>query len=82
MEIFFKDMTERAIKTAAQTAITMLVGYNLITEVDWYHILGAVGLMTLTSILTSLTSLKLGDKCTASAVKLKEEVTNGKKSNN
>jgi hypothetical protein len=53
--------------------LTALVGYGIITEVDWYHVLGAVALMTLSSVLTSFASFKLGDKCTAGAVKLKED---------
>ena len=77
MKRFFKDMAERAVKTAAQAAITALIGYGVITEVDWHHVLGAVLLMTITSILSSIASFKFGDKCTASAVKLKEDISDG-----
>ena len=73
MKRFLKDMAERAIKTAAQSAIASLVLYSTVSEVDWRHCLGVVALATLVSVLTSLGSLKLGDKCTASAVKLQEE---------
>jgi hypothetical protein len=73
MKKFKKEMIERAVKTAAQAGLTALVGYGTITEVDWYHALGAVALMTLTSVLMSLASFKLGNSGTACAVKLFEE---------
>jgi hypothetical protein len=78
MKYFFKDMAERAIKTAAQSGTAMLVMYGAIKDVDWYHVLGAVGIAALISILTSFASFSFGDKCTASAVKLKEDYQNDK----
>jgi len=73
MKSFFKEMLERAIKTAAQAAIASLAPYLTVSEVDWRHCLGIVGIATLLSILTSLSSFKFGEKGTACAIKINKE---------
>lgn len=63
---FWLDTTERAVKTAAQTAAAFLVGMAALSEVDWGQLGGVVGLATLLSILTSLSSFGFGAPGTAS----------------
>ena len=67
---FWKDATERAIKSFAQAVILALGGgaANVLT-VDWYTVGGAgVGGMIL-SLLTSIASAGIADKGTASLSK-------------
>lgn len=61
-KLFWKAAAERAIKTAAQTAI-LFVGGNVISifELDWLNLGGLVLGGGLLSILTSLISSNLGD---------------------
>lgn len=67
---FVKDLAERAVKTAAQTALTVLGAEQLnVLHVDWETVAGLTGGAALLSVLTSLASLKFGDTGTASAVK-------------
>lgn len=60
--IFWADTAERAVKTAAQTAVALLTvdGVNLI-QMDWRGFLAAVGLATLLSVLTSISSAGSGN---------------------
>ncbi|GAA4175721.1 holin [Gryllotalpicola koreensis] len=54
---FLDYAAERAIKTAAQTAVASLaVGFTGILDVDWVGLGSVVGLATLTSVLTSVNS--------------------------
>lgn len=66
---FWKDATERAVKTAAQVAVAMIgTGVVGIVDVDWYSV-GSVSLVAaLVSVLTSLGSDRVGDPGTASVV--------------
>lgn len=57
---FWADLAERAVKTAAQTAAAFLVGMSALSEVDWSQLGGVVGLATLLSVLTSLSSFGFG----------------------
>lgn len=67
---FVKDLAERAIKTAAQTALTVLGADQLnVLHVDWETVAGLTGGATLLSVLTSLASLKFGTVGTASLTK-------------
>jgi hypothetical protein len=69
--VFVKDLTERAVKTFAQTAVTALGSDAVnILSVDWETVLGLGGGAALLSVLTSLASYKAADTGTASAVKL------------
>jgi len=76
MKKFFKDTAERAIKTAAQTAITLLIIYHGIVEVDWGHVIVGVALAVVISVLTSFSSFCFGNIGTACALKLYEEDSN------
>lgn len=56
---FWKDTTERAIKSFAQSAVT-LIGADVINVVnlDWQFVTGASVTVALVSVLTSLASYK------------------------
>ncbi len=70
MKKFFIDMSERAIKTFAQTAVATITGSAVmgIEEVGWIHVLSVSGLATIISILTSIASYNFSEKGTASLV--------------
>lgn len=61
-KIFWADAAERALKTAAQTAIALLTanGVNMINY-DWPGFASTVGLATLVSVLTSIASAGSGN---------------------
>lgn len=65
---FWKDTTERAVKTAAQTGAALLVVGTPIWEIDWTAGLGITATATALSILTSLASSGRGDNESASAL--------------
>jgi hypothetical protein len=73
MKKFIKDAAERAVKTFFQTLAGLLGAVMLFTEIEWLHCLSVAGMAALVSLLTSLSSIHLGEKGTACAVKLKEE---------
>lgn len=67
---FWKDVLERAIKTAAQSAILSFGAdqFNVI-NVDWISIAGFAAGGFVLSVLTSIISLPMGDRDSASMVK-------------
>lgn len=65
---FWKDASERAVKTAAQTAGGVLVVGVPIWEVDWTAGLGITATATALSLLTSIASSGRGDHESASAL--------------
>lgn len=65
---FWKDAIERAIKTAAQSAIGVLT-VGPLANIDWEASAGVVGVATAVSILTSIVSTGKGDSESASLVK-------------
>lgn len=65
---FWKDLAERAIKTASQAIAGALVGFTV--GQDWKPAVLAAAVTTLASIFTSLASAPLGSSGTASAVTL------------
>ena len=67
---FWRDASERAIKTGLQAALAMLgTGVTGILEVDWLQA-GSVALMAaILSIITSVASDPIGERGTASLVK-------------
>lgn len=73
MKIFNKrfalDVAERAVKTAAQTAVALIgTGSVGIIEVDWQNVASVSLVAALVSILTSLGSDRVGTPGTASVV--------------
>ena len=68
MKKFILDMTERAIKTAAQVAVATIGTTSVIGDVDWRVVGSTVLLATILSVLTSIASRPIGDNTNASIV--------------
>lgn len=65
---FGLDALERAVKTFAQSLLALItVGANIVT-IDWVGAVEISATAAVISLLTSVVSLPLGDKGTASAV--------------
>ena len=73
MKQFWKDTLERAIKTAAQSALAMLGTHALVESVNWITVASVVVMATVCSLLTSVASYNAGDVGTASLVNRDEE---------
>jgi hypothetical protein len=68
-KLFWKDATERAIKTFAQTLASLLVGDGVgLLNVDWIGCISVSGLAALVSLLTSIGSAARAGTDTASLV--------------
>lgn len=66
---FWADALERAIKTFAQTAVSVLSVKGLgLLDVQWQGLLSAAGLAALVSILSSIASYTMNTDGTASMV--------------
>ena len=66
---FWRDTIERAIKTAAQTAVAMIgTGLVGILDVDWLNVVSVTVVAALLSVLTSIGSTGIGDRKTASVL--------------
>ena len=67
---FLLDMTERAIKTIAQTVIASLLASGALGlfDANWGDILSVAGLAGVISLLTSIASSGTGDSDSASLV--------------
>ena len=66
---FVTQMLERAIKTAAQSALAIIAA----TQLDWFHadwkaIAGTIATATVASVLTSLVSMNIGPAGSPSVV--------------
>lgn len=71
---FWKQVAERAIKTAAQAALAFfVVGQTVFADVNWLAVAGAAGVGAIASVLTSIASIGVGQPDSPSAV----EVSNG-----
>lgn len=71
MKTFMVDALERAIKTAAQTALASLGTTAMIGGVNWQMVGSVVLMATIMSLLTSIVSRPMGDGKTASLIKMK-----------
>ena len=67
-KLFWADAVERAVKTAAQSAVGVFVADTTILSLDWAQAGGIVGTAALVSLLMSIASSNLGTPGTASAV--------------
>lgn len=66
---FWKGVFERAVKTAAQTAVAFfVVGETGVADVDWATIGGISLVAAIVSVLTSLASAPFGPEGTPSLV--------------
>lgn len=65
---FWKDLTERAIKTFAQTLLAVLAVGVPVWEMEWVSALGIAAGATVLSVLTSVASAGAGSHTTASLV--------------
>ncbi|CAB0628211.1 holin [Corynebacterium diphtheriae] len=65
---FWKDLTERAIKTFAQALLAVLAVGVPIWELDWSGAFGIAATATVISALTSIASISVGTQGTASVV--------------
>ena len=67
---FWKGVFERAVKTAAQTAVAFfVVGETGVADVDWATIGGISLVAAIVSVLTSLASAPFGPEGTPSLVR-------------
>ena len=67
---FWKDATERAVRTAAQVLLSFfVVGQTGILDVDWQQALSVTAVAAIASVLTSLVGTGFGDPDTPSFVK-------------
>lgn len=66
--LFWKDTTERAVKTLAQALVAVFVAGVTILSVDWVDALAIAGTATLVSVLTSIASAGVGNTSSASLV--------------
>lgn len=66
--LFFKDLAERAIKTAAQALVAMFVAGVTILSVSWLDAFAVAGTAALVSVLTSIASSGVGRPGTPSLV--------------
>ena len=69
MKKFIIDVIERAIKTAAQTAIATIGTTATFGGVNWLVVVSTVGMATVLSVLMSIASRQIGDTDSASVVK-------------
>ena len=70
---FWKQTAERAVRTAAQVALSFwVVGETGILDVDWQQFASVVGLAALASVAMSLVGSGLNDPETPSFVRVDE----------
>ena len=66
---FWIDAAERAVRTAAQTAVALIgTGAVGIIDVDWQNVASVSAVAAVVSLLTSIASNPVGDRGTASVV--------------
>lgn len=72
---FWLDAAERSVKTAAQVAVLALLGAGVdastgfdVMTADWGHVASFVGGGAILSVLTSIASIQVGDRQSASLV--------------
>ena len=69
---FWKQTAERAVKTAAQSALAFFViGQTVLSDLDWTVVGGAAAVACIASVLTSLVSAPFGQEHSPSLVEVK-----------
>ena len=68
MKQFWLDALERAIKTAAQTAVASIGTAEMMQQVNWQFVASTVALATVLSLLTSIGSKGITGKDSASLI--------------
>jgi hypothetical protein len=72
---FWKQAAERAIKTAAQVALSFwVVGQTGVLDVDWQQFFSVTVLAAGASVLTSLVSSGVNDPENSSMVRLEDDI--------
>lgn len=67
--VFWLDVFDRVIRTAAQTAVALItVNATELGDVDWNEVGSVVALTVILTILTSIATAKVGDTGTAAIV--------------
>ena len=59
--MYWKAVGERAVKTAAQSAVALFAAGATILDIDWAQGAAVVGTATLLSVLSSIASTHLGE---------------------
>ena len=59
--MYWRAVFERAVKTAAQTGISLFAAGATILDIDWAQGAAVVGTATLLSVLSSIASTHLGE---------------------
>lgn len=73
-KLFLADMAERAVKTAAQTAVALLTASGVsLVHYDWTGFGSTVGLATLLSVLSSISSAGSGNSASLVIDNVKEK---------
>lgn len=73
---FWKQALERAIKTAAQVALSFwVVGQTGILDVDWQQFFSVTALAAAASVMTSLVSSGVNDPENPSMVRLDDDIS-------
>lgn len=65
---FWGDVTDRIVRSSAQTAAALIAADSSFVDLDWGQIGGVVGLAALATLLTSLAASGLGAPGTAGLV--------------
>ena len=68
MKKFIKDTAERAIKTAAQTAIATMGTTAMFGQINWVTVASTTSVAAILSVLTSIASKPIGDTDSASII--------------
>ena len=62
MKAFFIDLAKRVIKTVCETAIGVIGGALILSEVEWGVVFSACGLSAVATVLMNLPNIPLGEK--------------------
>jgi len=65
---FWKDVAERALKTAAQAAIAAIGTGTAFGDVNWIAVVSVIGMAVAASLLMSIASVGIGDHDSASLI--------------